>query len=84
LGDWLADPANPLTSRVMVNRICTITLDAALPALRTTLVSWRAATNPSCSTAGQRVCARGWSIKRMHRLIVTSNTYRQASLIVRL
>jgi len=82
LANWLADPANPLTPRVMVNRIWHYHFGTGIVATpgdfgrmgqRRThpeLLDWLAA----------EFVQNGWSVKRMHRLIVTSSTYRQSSL----
>jgi Protein of unknown function (DUF1553)/Protein of unknown function (DUF1549)/Planctomycete cytochrome C len=81
LADWIASPQNPLTARVMVNRIwqwhfgrglVRTPNDFGLQGARPThpeLLDW---------LAGEFV-ARGWSIKAMHRLILLSSTYRMAS-----
>jgi hypothetical protein len=78
---WIADPKNPLTARVMVNRlwqhhfgtgIVSTPSDFGLNGGRTThpeLIDWLAA----------EFVERGWSMKHIHRLILQSRTYRQAS-----
>jgi mono/diheme cytochrome c family protein len=85
LANWIADPKNPLTPRVIVNRLWAQHLGAGL--VRTTsdlgfqgglpshpdLLDW---------LAGQLVQpADGppWSLKHIQRLILNSATYRQAS-----
>lgn len=82
LARWITDPANPLTARVMVNRIWQshfgygivgTTSDFGTMGERPThpeLLDWLAS----------EFVERGWSIKEMHRLMVTSATYRQAAL----
>jgi hypothetical protein len=81
LADWIASPANPLTARVIVNRIwqhhftdglVTTPSDFGVNGARPThpeLLDWLAA----------ELMSHGWSLKHIHRLIVTSATYRQAS-----
>jgi len=81
LARWLTDPANPLTSRVMVNRVWQQHFGRGLVATpgdfgfngqrpsHPELLDWLA-------TEFQR---RNWSIKEMHRLIMLSSTYRQSS-----
>ena len=81
LADWLSAPANPLTARVMVNRIwqhhfghglVRTPNDFGLTGARPThpaLLDWLA----------NEFIAQGWSFKKMHRLILTSNAYKQAS-----
>jgi hypothetical protein len=81
LAEWLVNPANPLTPRVTMNRvwmryfgrgIVETEEDFGTQGARPThpeLLDW---------LAGEFI-KRGWSLKAMHRLIVTSATYRQAS-----
>ncbi|MBI5757991.1 MAG: PSD1 domain-containing protein [Planctomycetales bacterium] len=80
LARWIASPANPLTARVMVNRIWQHHFGAGLVATTDNfgtrgetpshpkLLDWLAA----------RFVENGWSIKAMHRLILNSATYQQA------
>ena len=78
---WIVDPVNPLTSRVTVNRIWQryfgrgivptendFGTQGDLPS-HPRLLDWLAA----------EFVARDWSLKSLHRLIVTSSTYRQSS-----
>jgi hypothetical protein len=80
LAKWIVDPANPLTARVMANRIwqqhfgeglvstpSDFGLNGARPS-HPELLDWLAA----------EFIASGWSVKHLHRLIVTSATYRQS------
>ncbi len=81
LARWLVDPRNPLTARVIVNRLwqqyfgrglVSTDNDFGLVGERPThpeLLDWLASEFVDC----------GWSLKAMHRLIVTSHTYRQSS-----
>ncbi|MEZ5302015.1 MAG: DUF1553 domain-containing protein [Verrucomicrobiales bacterium] len=83
LAAWLTDPANPLAARVFANRlwhyhfgqgIVDTPSDFGFNGGRPThphLLDWLAA----------RFVESGWRIKAMHRLIVTSAAYRQASNI---
>ena len=80
LAEWIASPENPLTARVMVNRIWQHHFGRGL--VRTPndfgrngsgtdypeLIDWLAT----------RFIQSGWSVKSMHRLILQSNTYRQS------
>lgn len=81
LAEWLVDPANPLTPRVTINRIWLryfgrgmveteedFGTQGSLPS-HPELLDW---------LSGEFI-RQGWSLKAMHRLIVTSATYRQAS-----
>jgi hypothetical protein len=81
LAQWLTDPTNPLTSRVMVNRIWQHHFGRGIVGTANDfgrlgeqpthkeLLDWLAA----------EFMSRGWSMKSMHRLIVTSATFRQSS-----
>ncbi|HEY2911096.1 MAG TPA: DUF1553 domain-containing protein, partial [Gemmataceae bacterium] len=96
LAKWITDAKNPLTARVMVNRlwqqhfgtgIVATPSDFGVTGDRPThpeLLDWLAIefSRPPTGRAGS-VSDRSaaWSLKRMHRLIVTSATYRQAAAI---
>jgi hypothetical protein len=81
LGRWLTDPQNPLTARVMMNRIwqyhfgqglVSTPSDFGVRGARPThpeLLDWLAA----------RFIESGWSIKAMHRLMMTSQAYQRVS-----
>lgn len=81
LARWIASPENPLTARVMVNRIwqhhfgrgiVTTPSDFGKGGQRPThpkLLDWLALSFVDSK----------WSIKAMHRLMLTSSTYRQSS-----
>lgn len=80
---WLTQPQHPLTARVMVNRIwmhhfgtgIVATPDdfgvAGSPPTHPQLLDWLAT----------EFVRSGWSIKHIHRLILTSNTWRQRSRV---
>ncbi len=81
LANWIASPDNPLTARVLVNRIWAFHFGTGLvntpsdfgvmgdrpshPELLDWLAVW--------------FMENGWSVKKLHRLILTSQTYQQAS-----
>ncbi|MEA3210140.1 MAG: hypothetical protein QOE70_3197 [Chthoniobacter sp.] len=81
LANWIASPQNPLTARVMVNRIWQHHFGRGL-----------VATPSDFGTHGQKpshrelldwlaseFIARDWSVKQMHKLMLMSATYRQSS-----
>jgi hypothetical protein len=80
---WLVSPSNPLTARVTVNRqwaaifgkgIVRTTEDFGYqgePPTHPELLDWLAV----------ELMKQGWSLKKLHRLIVTSSTYRQSARI---
>lgn len=81
LAEWLTRPDNPLTARVMVNRIWQHHFGVGL--VPTSANFGAMGDDPSHPElldflAGQFV-ASGWSIKAMHRLIMLSNVYQQSS-----
>jgi len=81
LADWLVSPANPLTARVMVNRIWQHHFGRGIVATPSDFGTRGARpTHPELLDwlAGEFV-ARGWSIKAMHRLILNSAAYQQSS-----
>jgi hypothetical protein len=81
LADWLASPSNPLTARVMVNRIWQHHFGRGLvptpgdfgtrgqPPMHPELLDW---------LAGEFIRG-GWSVKRMHKLILLSAAYQQST-----
>jgi hypothetical protein len=80
LAHWIASPENPLTARVMVNRIWQYHFGRGLvatsdnfgrlgdPPSHPELLDWLAT----------RFVESGWSIKAMHRLLLATQTYQQA------
>lgn len=81
LARWIAHPANPRTARVMVNRLWHYHFGHGLVATPNDL-GWHGG-QPShpelLDWLADEFVARGWSLKAMHRLMVLSATYRQAS-----
>ncbi len=80
LARWIARPDNPLTARVMVNRLWQHHFGRGLVSTPSDfgamgeeptdrdLLDWLAS----------EFVARGWSLKQMHRLMVTSDAYRRS------
>jgi hypothetical protein len=81
LANWLASPENPLTARVMVNRIWQHHFGNGIVATPSDFgMRGQPPTHPELlDWLASEFIARGWSIKQMHRLMMTSATYRQAS-----
>jgi mono/diheme cytochrome c family protein len=79
---WLVSGSNPLTGRVLVNQLWQAHFGRGLvettedfgtrgaPPSHPELLDWLAC----------ELVARGWGLKAMHRLIVTSETYKQSSV----
>ena len=81
LADWIASPQNPLTARVMVNRIWQGHFGVGLVATPSDF--GHLGTKPSHAELLDWLAAEfirsGRSVKHMHRLILLSATYRQSS-----
>jgi hypothetical protein len=82
LAEWITDPANPLTARVMVNRVWQYHFGRGLastandfgrmgsPPSHPELLDWLAS----------RFIEGGWTLKPIHRMILLSSAYRQSSI----
>ncbi len=72
LAGWLTDPANPLTARVMVNRIWQHHFGVGIVATPNDFGTRRAPpTDPALlDYLATRFMRGGWSIKAMHRLLM--------------
>jgi hypothetical protein len=80
LARWIARPENPLTARVIVNRVWQFHFGEGLvrtpsdfgvmgdPPTHPELLDWLA----------HWFVQEGWSLKKLHRLILTSSTYRMS------
>jgi hypothetical protein len=93
LARWLIDDENPLTARVTINRIWEQYFGRGLvltsedfgiqgePPSHPELLDWLATELVGEAVPGDSATVAGvrWRLKRMHRLIVTSSTYRQSS-----
>ena len=81
LARWLTEPANPFTARLAMNRLWQLYFRRGLapnasdfgrlgePPSHPELLDWLA----------EEFMAKGWDQKAMHRLVLTSATYRQSS-----
>jgi hypothetical protein len=81
LADWLVAPTNPLTARVMVNRIWQHHFGKGLVQTSSDFgLRGRAPTHPELlDYLAEHFIRSGWSIKALHKRILLSHTYRQAS-----
>lgn len=82
LAEWISNSQNPLTARVMVNRLWMNHFGMGIvrtpnnfgflsnPPTHPELLDWLA----------KEFIEGGWTSKRMHKLILTSNTWKQSSL----
>ncbi|MGI8966498.1 MAG: DUF1553 domain-containing protein, partial [Limisphaerales bacterium] len=82
LARWLVDKKNPLTARVVVNRIWKMHFGRGLVATPEDFGSQgQLPTHPALlDWLAQNFIAGGWDVKALHKLIVTSATYRQSSV----
>ncbi len=81
LANWIASPNNPMTARVIVNRLWQHHFGRGLvgtpsdfgkngdPPTHPELLDWLAV----------RLMRDGWSLKKLHRLMLLSNTYQQST-----
>ena len=88
LANWITDPANPLTARVIVNRIWQHHFGRGIvatpsdfgtrgaPPSHPELLDWLALRFVEPATAGEPGC--GWSIKALHRKIMLSAVYQMS------
>ena len=81
LATWVSDPANPLTARVIVNRLWHHHFGRGIVATPSDFGKMGARpTHPQLlDWLATELVRQGWRLKPIHRLIVTSATYRQAS-----
>ena len=81
LANWLADPKNPLTPRVMVNRIWQYHFGRGIVASASDFgVMGERPSNPQLlDYLASTFVENGWSIKKMHRQIMLSNLYQESS-----
>jgi cytochrome c553 len=81
LAHWLTDPRNPLTARVMVNRVWQHHFGNGLVATENDVgARGQRPTHPELlDYLAADFVASGWSIKSLHRTIMLSRTYQLAS-----
>ena len=83
LANWLTSPGNPMTARLMANRIWQRHFGGGLVATADNFgVTGAKPTHPELLDWLAREFVRSrWSVKALHRLIVHSAAYRQASAL---
>ncbi len=81
LGKWIANKDNPLTARVMANRIWQHHFGTGIVATPSDFgINGERPTHPELlDWLSHEFIESGWSVKAMHRLIMNSATYRQTS-----
>jgi hypothetical protein len=81
LARLLTDPQNPLTARVLVNRLWHYHFGRGIVATPSDLgVKGARPTHPALlDWLTSEFVREGWSLKKIHRLIMNSSTYQQAS-----
>ncbi len=81
LAQWLSADSNPLTARVYVNRVWAQYFDKGI--VPTVADFGRAGQKPTHPELLDHLASKfvgdGWSIKKLHREILLSSTYRQSS-----
>jgi hypothetical protein len=82
LANWLVSPDNPLAARVMVNRVWQYHFGQGI--VRTSSDFGVQGDRPShpelLDWLADEFVREGWSMKKLHRMILTSSTYRQSSI----
>lgn len=82
LANWITDPSNPLTARVMANRIWQYHFGRGI--VYTANDFGRMGTPPSnlalLDYLANQYTGNGWKMKPIHKMILLSNAYRQASV----
>lgn len=81
LARWLTHPDHPLTARVMANRLWQYHFHRGLVGSSSNFgLNGETPTHPELlDWLAQEFIAGGWRIKRMHKLIMLSNTYQQST-----
>ncbi len=81
LAEWIASPSNPLTARVMANRLWQHHFGEGI--VRTPSDFGKNGDKPThpelLDWLADEFIKQGWSMKKMHKLMLTSATYRQST-----
>ena len=83
LAHWITSPENPLTARVMANRIWQYHYGRGIVATPNDFgrMGERPVNPELLDYLANEFVAGGWSVKHLQRLILLSNTYQQASAV---
>jgi Protein of unknown function (DUF1553)/Protein of unknown function (DUF1549) len=81
LANWIVDPGNPLTARVMVNRIWQYHFGRGIVSTANDFgrMGGRPSNPELLDYLANEYVAGGWKMKPIHRMILLSSAYRQAS-----
>lgn len=81
LAQWIVSPQNPLTARVIVNRVWQQYFGRGIVETENDFgMQGTAPSHPELlDWLATELIAKKWSLKELHKLIVTSKTYRQSS-----
>ena len=81
LAEWMTDPKNPMTARVLVNRLWHYHFGKGLVSTTSDFgIRGTPPTHPALlDFLASELVDRGWSIKAMHRLLMLSKTYQLSS-----
>ena len=81
LANWVTDPANPLTARIFVNRVWQYHFGQGIVTTPNDFgVNGQPPSHPELlDFLAAEFMRHDWNIKWLHRLILSSNTYRQSS-----
>jgi Protein of unknown function (DUF1549)/Protein of unknown function (DUF1553) len=82
LAEWITDPANPLTARVMVNRIWEYHFGRGIVATPNDFgrMGMRPSNPELLDWLTSRFVEGGWKLRPIHRMILLSSAYQQSDL----
>src|SRR5205823_2296853 len=83
LAKWIASPDNPLTARVIVNRLWQHHFGRGIvPTASDFGIRGEEPTHPELlDWLASELVAGGWKLKRIHKLMLTSETYQQSTQV---
>ncbi len=81
LANWIASPTNPLTARVMVNRIWNYHFGQGIAPSPSDfgMMGGKPSHPELLDWLASEFVQSGWDMKKIHKLILMSNTYRESS-----